>query len=244
MIYDAGKVYIFFGRQSWITSYWAVHAEVKITGDYQRDYFGEAISSSGDINNDGIDDIVVGAVGYGFSYNDGGCFYVYFGRTNWNSEYDAKDSDVKIISSNHFDYLGCSISINQDINNDGVNDLVVGAKYNDLGAAESGAAFIFFGRTNWSSINNISQADVKLVGADEDDYFGCSLTIIQDINSDGICDIIVGAYCDDDGGTNSGCAFIFFGSNSPASTIYASNANVKLIGEDTGDLFGVSVSQK
>ena len=63
-----------------------------------------------------------------------------------------------------------------------------------------------------------------------------------DVNGDGIDDIIVGAYKDDDGGEDSGCAFIFFGSATPSAIIDASNANVKLIGADIDDEFSSSVA--
>ena len=52
----------------------------------------------------------------------------------------------------------------------------------------------------------------------------------------------MGAYLDDDGGDASGVAFIFYGSTSLASSIDGSAANVKLIGEDASDYFGLSVS--
>ena len=73
--------------------------------------------------------------------------------------------------------------------------------------------------------------------AEEEDQFGYSVSISGDY-------AVIGAYYDDDGGSGSGCAFIFFGRQNWASTIDASNSNVKLIGEASNDYFGVSVSPK
>ena len=66
--------------------------------------------------------------------------------------------------------------------------------------------------------------------------------IKHDFNGDGIADVLIGANRDDDGGNYSGVAFIFYGSTSLASSIDGSAANVKLIGEDASDYFGLSVS--
>ena len=63
-----------------------------------------------------------------------------------------------------------------------------------------------------------------------------------DFNGDGFGDVIVGAYCDDDGGSYSGCAFVFFGGASPPAVIDASAADLKLVGGDAYDYFGGSVS--
>ena len=87
-----------------------------------------------------------------------------------------------------------------------------------------------------------SNADVKLIGEDIRDYFGWSVSSAGDVNNDSYDDIIISANEDDDGGTGSGCAFIFLGRQNWNSSIDASNANVKLIGEDAGDYFGCSVS--
>ena len=73
------------------------------------------------------------------------------------------------------------------------------------------------------------------------DFFGGSITSSCDVNKDGICDLIVGAKYDDDGGDSSGCAFIFFGRQNWNSPLSSANANVKLIGGDADDRFGYVV---
>ena len=106
----------------------------------------------------------------------------------------------------------------------------------------SGCAFIFFGRNNWNAIIDTSNADVKLIGEESDNRFGCSVSTAGDVNKDGFDDVLVGAKYDDDGGDGSGCAFIFFGKTNWSSSIDASTADVKLIGGYLEDRFGWSVS--
>ncbi|MCD4656809.1 MAG: hypothetical protein K8S87_04630, partial [Planctomycetes bacterium] len=233
----AGSVYLFYGRQSWSSSIDASNANVKFIGEDADDWFGQKLSSHGDVNNDGIDDIVIGA-----HYDDdggdySGCAFIFFGRTSWVSKIDASNADVKFIGEDAGDTLGVSVTSHEDINNDGIVDIVIGARMDDDGGDRSGCAFIFFGRSNWSSIIDASQSDVKLIGEETLDFFGSNVFSCKDVNSDGVSDIIIGAWGDDEGGSNTGSAYIFLGRSNWSSVIDASNSNVKIIGEEANDRF-------
>ena len=145
-----------------------------------------------------------------------------------------------------FTVAGFGYETNFDFNGDGIDDVIIGASMDDDGGYNSGCSFIIFGTSNPSSVIDASNADVKLIGENSGssygDLFGVSVCSAGDMNCDGFDDVIVGAWFDDDGGNNSGCAFIFFGSATPSAIIDASNANVKLIGEDRSDHFGISVA--
>ena len=141
-----------------------------------------------------------------------------------------------------FTVAGFGYETNFDFNGDGIDDVIIGASMDDDGGYNSGSAYIFFGTSNPSSVIDASNADVKLIAEDTIDYFGISVSNAGDVNGDGFDDVIVGAWCDDDGGYNSGCAFIFFGSSNPPSVIDASNANVKIIGEYRNNHLGISVN--
>ena len=118
----------------------------------------------------------------------------------------------------------------------------MGARGDLEGGTYSGAAYIFLGRSNWNSVIDAWYADAKLNGKEAYDQVGVSISSAGDVNNDGIDDVIVGASRDDDGGIDSGCAFIYFGRQNWNRRIDAENADVKLIGEDYGDHFGNTVS--
>ncbi|MCD4656130.1 MAG: choice-of-anchor D domain-containing protein [Planctomycetes bacterium] len=238
----SGCVFIFFGKQNWNPRIDASNADVKLIGDDTGDHFGVSVSSAGDVNHDGYDDVIVGADEDDDGGGNSGCAFIFFGSSNPSSVIDASNADVKLIGGDANDQFGISVSSAGDVNNDGYDDVIVGAHYDEEGGYQSGSAFIFFGRYNWTTVVDASNANVKLIGADADDQFGENVSNAGDVNGDGYDDVIVGAKYDSDNGTCSGCAFIFFGSFSPSSVIDASNADVKLIGEDTHDFFGASVS--
>jgi len=233
---DAGAAYIFYGGNL-ASSIDASVADVKLVGEDSTDLFGFSAAGAGDVNNDGIDDILVGATADDSSQ---GAAYIFYGSASLANSIDASAANVKLVGEDASDVFGSSVSGVVDINNDGIDDILVGAYGDD---SSQGAAYIFYGSASLSSSIDASAANVKLVGADTTDVFGFGVSGGGDVNNDGISDVIVGAYLDDDSGrSGSGSVFIFYGSASLASSIDASAANVTLIGEGANDYFGFAVS--
>jgi len=231
----SGTVFVFFGSASPSAIIDAASADVKLIGADALDRFGSSVSS-GDINGDGFDDVIVGAAQDDDGGEDSGTAFVFFGSASPSAIIDAASADVKLIGADAGDQFGASVS-SGDINGDGFDDVIVGAALDDDGGAVSGTAFVFFGSASPSAIIDAASADVKLIGVDAGDQFGASVSS-GDINGDGFDDVIVGAPQDDDGGLQSGTAFVFFGSASPSAIIDAANADVILIGADASDSFG------
>ncbi len=140
------------------------------------------------------------------------------------------------------DGFGVSVASAGDFNGDGIDDVIVGADDDDNNGQDSGSAFIFFGRSPASQLTLTADtgADVILNGTAFQDRFGRSVASAGDFNGDGLDDVIVGAHLDDNNGSLSGSAFIFFGRNTASQiTLEAdTDANVILNGATGGDQFG------
>jgi len=222
---NVGAVYIYFGGPSMDTIY-----DVRLAGENAGDVFGASVSYAGDVNGDGYADIIVGAYGYDDGSNsDAGAAYIYYGGPSMDATYD-----VKLVGENAYDHFGISVSYAGDVNEDGFDDVIVGAYGFDNGSnTNAGAAYIYFGGPSMDSLY-----DVRLVGGNIEDYFGGSVSYAGDINGDGFDDVIVGAYGFDNGSnTNAGAAYIYFGGPS-MDAVY----DLRLVGENAFDLFGYSVS--
>jgi len=239
---QAGAAYVFFGSPTLATFIDASAADIKIIGESASDSFGGNMSGVGDVNDDGIEDVVISASNEDAGGSAAGAAYVFFGSTNIPAVIDASEADVKIIGEGATDSLGYDVSGAGDVNRDGMNDFIVGAPFNDGGGNYSGAAYIIYGRREFPQLIDASVTDVKLVGEDANDYIGHAVHAAGDMNKDGFADVIVSAHRDDAGGAQSGSAYIFFGSETLPASIDASIANVKIIGEDANDYFGGSVS--
>jgi hypothetical protein len=219
---EAGRAYIYYGGSSMDNT-----ADVTLTGAAASDYFGNSVSTAGDVNGDGYSDVIVGAYSNDAGGNNAGQAYIYFGGATMNNIVD-----VTLTGAAAGDDFGYSTSTAGDVNGDGYADVIVGALFNSAGGSFAGSAYIYFGG---ASMNN--SADVTLTGAAASDYFGNSVSTAGDVNGDGYSDVIVGAKQNDAGGYEAGSAYIYFGGSSMNNT-----ADVTLIEPVASGLFGVSVS--
>ena len=219
---DAGRVYIYFGGVSMDNI-----ADVIINGEAASDNFGYSISAAGDVNGDGYDDIIVGAPYHDIGANDMGRAYVYLGG-------DPMNTTQVIVLNGVFvsDHFGHSVSYAGDVNGDGYSDVIVGAIWNDAGGSNAGRAYIYLGG---ASMNNT--VDVVLTGAEVNDEFGYSVSDAGDANGDGYGDVIVGAPYNDEGFSNGGRAYLYFGGSS-----MNNSADVIFGGSGVDDNLGYSVS--
>jgi hypothetical protein len=171
-----GRAYIYYGGETMDDC-----ADVVLQGQASYGNFGYSVSSAGDVNNDGYDDVIVGV-----DYWVGS--YVYFGGSNM-------DHTPDIVLSN-----GQSVSSAGDVNNDGYDDVIVGSYRAN---SYEGECSIYYGGADMDDT-----ADLVFTGQNEGDYLGYSLASAGDINNDGNSDIIVGAYRHD---LLCGRAYVYYG---------------------------------
>ena len=181
---------------------------------------GFSVSAAGDINGDGIDDLIVGAWRADANGSDSGRSYFVFGTT---TEFSSPLALSSLDGTNGFmldgetayDNAGFSVSAAGDINGDGVDDLTVGAPYAELIGSLSGRSYVVFGKTTgFNSPLALSSLDgsngFMLDGEAAGDQSGRSVSAAGDINGDGIDDLIVGAYRADPN-PFSGRSYVVFG---------------------------------
>jgi Ca2+-binding RTX toxin-like protein len=124
----------------------------------------------------------------------------------------------KISGENSSDRAGRSVSAAGDVNGDGFADLIVGAPLNDAGASDTGAAYVVYGAAG--GMTSIDLDDVaagnggfKILGENSSDQAGFSVSAAGDVNGDGFADLTVGAYLNDEGGSDAGAGYVVFGGN-------------------------------
>ena len=184
-----------------------------------KDRTGFAVSSAGDINNDGTDDFIIGAWDASTMMNEGESYVVFGQNTAGDGNFPASLDLNSLNGTNGFtlygdtmDLSGHAVSSAGDIDGDGIADLMIGTVLTNR-------TYVVFGRDgttgetfdatfDLSGIN--SQSGFVLNGISSGDMAGSALSLVGDVNGDGIGDIIIGAPGHD---SNTGESYVIFGKN-------------------------------
>ncbi|MFC1604810.1 ankyrin repeat domain-containing protein [Planctomycetota bacterium] len=200
MTYDneRGRAYLFYGGPDIDTT-----CDLILDGEKEGDWFGSTVSC-GDIDNDGYDDIVIGAPRY---KNQRGRAYLY-----WGSKRNSMDANPDKIFDGEAEE-GASFSRGQgpviyDIDNDGYRDIIF-SSYRGRGK-RIGRAYLYYG--NKKELMDASY-DLIFTGENNGDHFGFMIGC-GDVDNDGYGDIIIGARLYPGGGLKGDCigrAYLYYG---------------------------------
>ncbi|MCT4636710.1 MAG: FG-GAP-like repeat-containing protein [Bacteroidales bacterium] len=203
-----GNIYIYYGAEKPDGL-----SDLTIAGVIPRQY-SSSISTAGDFNNDGIDDLIIG-----LSKTSGseGMALVYYG-----AETPDSDVDIQVMGgSNHL--LGLSVSGGGDFNDDDIDDIAIGVPgYN----SNKGAVYVLYGSNSPDGVK-----DVVLEGVEAGSKFGYYLDFVGDFNKDNVDDILIGEY------TVSLSSYLFYGSSSPDT-----DHGLKFLDIADNNAYGMSIS--
>ncbi|MBK6343463.1 MAG: FG-GAP repeat protein [Flavobacteriales bacterium] len=221
---NRGKMSLYFGSSTGLD----VNPSVTfMTTAIAGSLFGRAVASAGDVNGDGIGDVIVGAEGYSNGQATEGRVSVLLGAPgtlNWSWHMEGNQASA---------FFGSSVSSAGDVNNDGYDDIIIGARGYTNGQAGEGRAYVYAGSATGPGATPLWTAEINQAGAS----YGHSVTGLADANGDGFDEVAVGAYMMDGGFTNSGATYVYYGSaGGPALT-----ASWTRNGSQTNGYFGIDV---
>jgi uncharacterized integral membrane protein len=201
-----------------------------VDGNGNMAYLGWSLASAGDVNDDGYDDVIIGAPVHTNDSSGEGRAYVYLGSPtglsaapSWTAEGDQDDAR-----------FGISVASAGDVNNDGYDDVIVGASHYDNGSENEGRAFVYLGSSSGLSSLPSWSAESDQAWA----HSGISVSSAGDVDNDGYGDVIVGAYQYDNGEPDEGSAYVYLGSSSGLSPSPSWTAE----SDQASAFFGSSVS--
>ena len=222
---------------------------VRFDGEFESES-GFSVSAAGDVNGDGLADIIIGAPSpSSFPGQGGGSAFVVFGKTGGLSNMDLANlgpgDGFRINGAAVGDEAGYSVSSAGDFNGDGYGDLIIGAPYADPdGRTDAGSAYVIFGKASGFGdidLANLSAADGFRIdgpsgvqgnlGFELPNHLGFSVAA-GDINDDGYSDVVVGTpgYSLVEGAT-----YVIYGEPSGAVNKVGTSGDDRLFGGDFDD---------
>ena len=259
---DVGGVYVFFGGSGLqgnkdIAGVAGETPDVTIYGASESD-FADYLADDGtlvvgDLNGDGIDDLILGAPladGPGDARTECGEVYVIYGSAGLPTSIELAngEQDMTFYGATAYDHMGGELRMaTGDLNGDGIDDLVLGAPLADGpgdARTECGEVYVIYGSAGLPNTIDLASASPDLIvyGASARDNLAEDALVVGDVNGDGLADLLVGAWHGDgpdDARTECGEVYVVYGSaDLPAAidlasgeqnvTVYGTGPNTRL----------------
>jgi hypothetical protein len=245
MASDAGAVYVIFGNPSLASTTLADTSIVKITGEITKDEIGLRLANAGDVNADGIEDILIGAFQHDSAGYNSGAAYIVPGSSTLTSMSLIDPTIIKFTGANAGDLLGYNVAGVGDINADGIDDMLISSVHNDDAASNAGAAYLIHGDPLLFSKAVSAPGILTITGETANDMAGYRVAKAGDVDGDGHPDLLISAFANDDGGSGAGAVYLVPGSatHTTSSSISLSDSSIiQFTGENAGDNLGRSIA--
>lgn len=181
-------------------------ADLVLQGEDSGDRFGYALAGAGDVDGDGLADVLVGALLNDAGGPDAGRAYVFRGRTAPDTA-AAAAADRIFTGAAAGDWFGRAVAGVGDLDQDGYDEVLVGAPSLDVGAVTPGHAYLFRGGPSGGEVP-AALADAVFAGEAAQDRFGHAVAGWPGASSDGARWLLVGAPLGDAAQWNSGLAAV------------------------------------
>jgi len=209
-----GRVHVIHGPVSGSTS--VADFPASLVGVVPSDAFGHAVALAGDVDADGVTELLVGAPFSDVHGVDAGMVYLFSGDIE--GEVSASQAEAQLAGEMVGDQAGYDVASAGDADADGYDDILVGANEHDAGGYyDSGVVYLVLGPV--SGANSLADAYARFEGTQAEAFAGGAVASAGDVNGDGYDDILVGSnrYHDCDG-----FAYLIYGPPAVGTTLLSS----------------------
>jgi hypothetical protein len=237
----AGRAYVILGSSISAGSSGSLSdAHTAWSGEADDDHAGWAVATGGDVDGDGLSEVLVGAYDNDETATSAGKAYLVSSVSD--GPQSLEDADRSWLGESADDLAGWSVASAGDADGDGLGDVLITAPGNDDAGDGAGKVYLVLAAEMTHSTASLSDGGLAWTGEAEGDGAGDSVASAGDVDGDGRADILVGAYGNDDGGDTAGKAYLLMGARLAEGTAPLSEADHQLIGEAAEDYAGRSVA--
>jgi hypothetical protein len=186
-------------------------AEWQFESNLASTHVGFSVGTAGDVNGDGYSDIIVGTPYSDEGYGDRGKVYVWLGSTTGLGA-NNRDPNWSSTGEGYGNWYGWSVGTAGDVDGDGYSDIIVGARYYNNGQGYEGAVYVYYGAPGQVGIADPDVRSWKYESNLVNTDLGTSVGTAGDVNGDGYADILAGAPNYENGQTDEGAVFLWYGS--------------------------------
>ena len=234
---DAGAVFLVNGPfGAWMGDRGLYSADARLIGA-PGEQAGGGLAFAGDIDGDGVGDVLVGApyqrVG---GQDDGGAAYLVHGPISGNTDLDDR-ADVHFVANSGGDQAGWGLAGAGDVDGDGSDDFLVNAQRDDIRENNANEGAIYVVVADWSGSEESVDLDstwLKIHGENAEDKLA-SVNGGGDLNGDGHIDLVVGTRFHDASGADAGAAWVLYGPLSGGAVDLEDLAHSRIDGKAAAD---------
>ncbi len=235
---DAGAVYLYSLDAGMRGALGASAATEVFYGSSEDEALGGVVASAGDVDGDGLTDLLMAAEDHDLGGQDAGVIWLVLGGDSGHTLDTA--SDVLFVGELQGDELGVATGAG-DVDGDGYDDVLLGADRNDEAGSSAGKVYLWRGPFSLDRYE-AGAAQLRILGSDSGDYTGSDLVGVGDLDADGHADIAVAARGRDRGSASSAGAVGVFQGPLPSGTMEFEDADTIIQGDASSDgSYGVSL---
>ena len=240
---DVGRVYAVFSASLTTPGVRPLStADLTFIGEAEDNRLGHTIGAVGDMDGDGVGDLLMGAYGHASSGMDTGKVYIIPGNTiTGPGERVMGSNEYMFLGEAESDAAGHAVRTAFDVDGDGLQDAAVGARVHGTGAFEGGKGYVILGSSlgEPGEVRSLADADHAYYGTHAEGWLGYQAAGAGDVDGDGLADVMFGAHTSDN---NRGRIYLFYGSSMGPSLQAADVVDVLLQGQYYSDHAGRSIA--